>query len=140
MAGKGRRFGARGVGWGEAGFSRRGLEVPRGEERTDAPSDGRRKGSARVARRDHRKREEAKRMKEAAATAMGQTWRADGRAGCKGGGYRRRIPRVGQFSLKISRRRWPESKRARRRDAKGGCWELQAGRRDGETRRRDDVR
>lgn len=63
----------------------------------------------RVARRDHRKREEAKRMKETAM--VDETRRVDGRARVR----RTKDTRVGQFSLKISRRRWPESERARRR-------------------------
>jgi len=92
-------------------------------------SDGRRKGSAREGSRarTRRKRKETKRVKEREGRQCGG--RRGEQTGWRGRRTREEWRRVGQFSLKISRRQWP--KRARRRDVKGGCWELQAGRQTG---------
>lgn len=103
-----------------------GDESSRGEGRTDIL--GRRKGSAREGSRTRtRKRKETKRVKEREGRQCGG--RRGEQTGWRGRRTREERRRVGQFSLKISRRQWP--KRARRRDVKGGCWELQAGRQAG---------
>lgn len=102
-------------------------------------SDERRKGSAREGSRarTRRKRKEGDekgergRKKERQREREGRRCggRRDGQTGWRVRRTREEWRRVGQFSLKISRRQWP--KRARRRDVKGGCWELQAGRQAG---------
>lgn len=106
-----------------------GDESSRGEGRTDILGwTEKRISEGRVSRtRTRRKRKEAKRVKEREGRQGGG--RRGEQTGWRGRRTREERRRVGQFSLKISRRQWP--KRARRRDVKGGCWELQAGRQAG---------